>query len=89
LKVINSDDVIRTTEPTVAEKLSIQRSIVKVKEQSNISFYDFINSILSQQGIERKYWKKFIAALPESYKENFDKEGIIEFIDDNKKYYCI
>ena len=72
----------------VINKDEIQKSIVLVKEKTNISFYDFINAILVEQAIERKYWKKFIQALPDSYKENFDKDGIVEFIIDNKKYYC-
>ncbi|HHP0513598.1 TPA: DEAD/DEAH box helicase [Vibrio harveyi] len=88
LKIINNENIIKTTEPTREEKEKIQKRIVKVKGRSNISFYDFINSIFKEQGIDKKHWKKFIQALPESYKNDFDEEGIVEFINDNRKYYC-
>ncbi|CAH1608708.1 DNA helicase [Vibrio jasicida] len=88
LQYIRDNDAIRTKEPTSAEKVNIQKRIVKVKSKSNISFYDFINGIFKEQGIDKKYWKKFIQALPESYKDDFDEDGIIQFINDNKKYYC-
>lgn len=89
LRIINELGIIQTREPTRTEKAFIKRQIVKVKSQNNLSFYDFINKILSNQNIEKKHWKKFIQALPDSYKESFDEDGIIEFIKDNKKYYCI
>ncbi|MCS6719826.1 hypothetical protein, partial [Proteus mirabilis] len=88
LDIINKQDVIKTKEPSKKEKERIQKRIIKVKSQSNVSFYDFINDILTREGIEKKYWKKFIQSLPESYKEDFDEDGIVEFINDNKKYYC-
>ncbi|NWK15663.1 ATP-binding domain-containing protein [Vibrio parahaemolyticus] len=88
LDIINKQDVIKTKEPTREEKERIQKRIVKVKSQSNVSFYDFINDIFTRENIEKKYWKKFIQSLPESYKDDFDEDGIIEFINDNKKYYC-
>ncbi|WP_219889844.1 ATP-binding domain-containing protein, partial [Photobacterium damselae] len=88
LSIINSEDVIKTIEPTLLEKETIKKRIVKVKNQSNISFYDFINNILTSQEIEKKYWKQFIKALPENYRDDFDEEGIIEFIQSNKKHYC-
>ena len=88
LEIINNSSVIKTNEPSEQEKLKIQRQIVKVKSQSNISFYDFINTILTNQGVDKKDWKKFIRALPESYKNDFDEDEIVEFINTNKKYYC-
>lgn len=88
LKIINDDGVIKTKEPTAAEKAKIQKKIVKLKNNANISFYDFINKILTNQNVDKKDWKKFIRALPESYKEDFDEDSIVEFINDNKKYYC-
>ena len=89
LKTINEYGVIRTIEPTEIEKEKIQKKIIKVKSQSNISFYEFINKILTEQNIEKNFWKKIIQSLPDSYKTDFDEDGIIEFITVNKKYYCI
>lgn len=89
LETINKKDYIKTIEPSKSEKEKIQKRIIKLKETSNISFYDFINRILKEQEIDRKYWRKFIQALPENYKNTFDEEGIVEFINDNKRYYCL
>lgn len=88
LAEINKNNIIKTIEPTALEKERIRRQIVEVKSSSNVSFYDFINRILKEQDIEKKYWKDFIRAFPESFKEDFDEDSIIEFINDNKKYYC-
>lgn len=88
LEIINDFGFIKTKEPTDQEKSKIHNKIVKLKNDANVSFYDFINNILTNQNIERKFWKKFIGALPERYKEDFDEDSIIEFINDNRKYYC-
>jgi len=88
LKIINDYGFIQTKEPTDSEKSKIQKKIVTLKSNANISFYDFINRILTNENVDKKYWKKFISALPEGYREDFDEDSIIEFINDNKKYYC-
>jgi superfamily I DNA and RNA helicase len=89
LDTINKLDCIETIEPSVEEKELIQRSIIKVKPTSSISFYDFMNEIFKEQNIDKKFRTKFIQALPEIYKEDFDRDGIIQFIQDNRKYYCL
>lgn len=88
LNVINEKGFIQTSEPTKFEKNNIHQKIVKIKGSANISFYDFINSILTDEGVDRRYWKKFISALPESYRDEFDEESIVEFIRANKRHYC-
>ena len=88
LNEINENHYIKTIEPSALEKARIKRKIVKVKDEKQISFYDFINKIFADMGIKKTYWKKFIQSMPEAYKEDFDEEGIREFIEANKKFFC-
>ena len=88
LKNINENNNILSIEPTVAEKAVIKRKIVRIKDERNISFYDFMINIFSDLSIDRQYRKKFIQAMPEDYKVDFDEENIKEFIEANRKYFC-
>jgi superfamily I DNA and RNA helicase len=88
LKNINEKNNILSIEPTAPEKAVIKRKIVKVKDEKNISFYDFMMQIFSDLKIDKPYRKKFIQAMPEDYKEDFDEVNIKEFIEDNRKYFC-
>jgi superfamily I DNA and RNA helicase len=88
LRNINENNNILSIEPTVAEKTVIKRKIVRIKDEKNISFYDFMIKIFSDLSIERQYRKKFIQAMPEDYKVDFDEDNIKEFIEANRKYYC-
>ena len=88
LQYINDNNHIISIEPTDAEKAVIKRKIVKIKDEKNVSFYDFMMKIFSDLKIDKQYRKKFIQAMPEDYKVDFDEENIKEFIEANRKYYC-
>jgi superfamily I DNA and RNA helicase len=88
LEVINESDCIKTIEPSEAEKAEIRNTIIKIKKDSNISFYDFLNAIFDDLDIEREFRKKFVQSIPEEFKSDFDRDGITEFISANKKFYC-
>ena len=88
LKNINKFNKIMSVEPTAAEKTVIKRKIVKIKDEKNISFYDFMQKIFKELSIDKQFRKKFIQAMPEDYKVDFDEENIKEFIEANRKYYC-
>tara|TARA_R110002033_G_scaffold166133_2_gene204548 strand:+ start:26 stop:1279 length:1254 start_codon:yes stop_codon:yes gene_type:complete len=88
LENINKNNCILSVEPTAAEKAVIQRKIVKIKDEKNISFYDFMKKIFNELAIDKQHRKKFIQAMPEDYKVDFDEDNIKEFIEDNRKYYC-
>jgi superfamily I DNA and RNA helicase len=88
LKNINENHNIFSIEPTAKEKAAIQRKIVKIKDEKNISFYDFMRKIFSDLAIEKPYRKKFIQAMPEDYKVDFDEDNIKGFIETNRKHYC-
>lgn len=88
LNNINKFNCIVSTEPNPEEKAAIRRKIVKIKDEKNISFYDFMKKIFKELEIQQRYRKKFIQAMPEDYKVDFDEENIKEFIEANRKYYC-
>ena len=88
LKNINEKNNILSIEPTAAEKAVIKRKIVKIKDEKNVSFYDFMMNIFAELAIDKPFRKKFIQAMPEDYKVDFDEENIKEFIEANRKYYC-
>lgn len=88
LNTINSHDCIVTVEPSDEEKEAIRNTIIKIKEDSSVSFYDFVNSIFEDLSIERKYRKKFIQSMPENFRTDFDRDAVTEFIEMNKKFYC-
>jgi superfamily I DNA and RNA helicase len=88
LGYINNRNEILSREPTAVEKAAIKRKIVKIKDEKNISFYDFMMKIFSELKIDKPYRQKFIQAMPDDYKLDFDEDNIKEFIEANKKYYC-
>jgi len=87
LEIIQKNKCIRTTEPTDEEKQEIKRTIIKLKEEKNISFDEFLTQIFNELKIDSKCRKEFLKALPDKLRV-FEKEPIIEFIKINKKYYC-
>jgi superfamily I DNA and RNA helicase len=87
LEIIQTKKCIETIEPTDEEKHEIKRTIIKLKEEKNISFEEFLTQIFNELKIDSKCRKEFLKALPGKLKV-FEKEPIIEFIKTNKKYYC-
>lgn len=88
LQNINQNHSILSIEPTAEEKAVIKRKIVKIKDEKNVSFYDFMMKIFNELSIEKPYRKKFIQSMPEDYKVDFDEDNIKEFIETNRKYFC-
>jgi len=86
LKIIESEKCIKTIEPTTEEKEEIKRTIIKLKEEKNISFKDFLTEILNELKIDTPCRKAIVKALPEKLQGTFEKESIINFIKDYKKY---
>jgi len=88
LKVINEENCIKTIEPTKKEKEEISQTIVKLKEDSTISYWDFLTEIFNETKIDSKYRKKFEQRISDTIEDKFDRELIIDFIESNKKFYC-
>ena len=87
LAIIEKEKCIKTIEPTEQEKEEIKRTIIKLKEEKNMSFNDFLTEIFNDLKIDSPCRKEIIKVLPEKLKV-FEKEPIIEFINTNKKFYC-
>lgn len=86
LGIINSKNYIETIEPTRKEKEDIKRTIIQLKEESNMSYKDFLTKIFDSLKIDSKCRKKLIPMIENLLDNSFDKELIIEFIEKNKEY---
>lgn len=87
LKIINNEKVIKTTIPTSEELLNIKKYIIKYKEgTSSISFSDFLITIFNELKIDGIARKKLTPMINNVFEDKFDKEGIVEFINYNKKF---
>lgn len=88
LKIINKENRIKTTEPTLEEIKRIKSTIIKVKKEANISYKDLLTQIFDDLNINKKCRAKLEKAISEALVDKFDKDLIIEFINANKKFYC-
>lgn len=86
LSIINEKKCIQTTEPTDEEKEKIKSTIIKVKEESNISYDDFLTYIFNDLKIDSKCRKKLKKMIIDAIEDKFNKEETIEFIEFNRKY---
>lgn len=88
LKIINKEKCIKTVEPTDKEKEQIKSTIIKVQEELNISYDDFLTHIFNDLKIDSKCRKKLKKLLIDAIENKFDTDEIVEFIEVNKKFYC-
>ncbi|MGJ0314622.1 DEAD/DEAH box helicase [Aliarcobacter cryaerophilus] len=88
LEIINRDNYIKTIEPTKEEKAKIQQNLLKIKEEKNLSYYDFLTTIFNELKIDSKYRKKLEEPINNAIDDKFNKELIIKFIEANKEFYC-
>ncbi len=86
LSIINEKKCIQTTEPTDKEKEKIKSTIIKVKEESNISYDDYLTYIFNDLKIDSKCRKKLKKMIIDAIEDKFNKEETIEFIEFNRKY---
>ncbi|WP_409012530.1 DEAD/DEAH box helicase [Arcicella rosea] len=88
LKIINERNYIQTIEPDEDEKKEIENKLTTfIQNNTNISYEDFVDNILNELKIEKKYWKKFREALFHTDFDKFDKQKTIKFINANKEFY--
>jgi hypothetical protein len=85
LEIINNKKYIETVEPTEEEKEQIRNTIIKVKEEMNMSFDEFLIHIFNDLKIpskDRKKLAKFIniELEGEASECKFDKDKIKNFI---------
>ena len=87
LSIINKKKYIRTVEPTEEEKEKIQSNLIQFKNESNLSYEDFLNRIFNDLDIPEESRKHIKNALKDSRIEKFDKEKTISFIQKIKDFY--
>lgn len=88
LNIINEKKCIQSIEPTDEEKEQIKSTIIKVKEEPNISYDDFLTQIFNELKIDSKCRKKLKEQIVNVIEEKFERDATIEFIEVNKKFYC-
>ncbi len=85
LEIINTENCIKT-EPSTEEKKQIKNTIIKLKEETNMSYKDFLTKIFDSLKVGTKCRKVLSGMIEDILDNSFDKELVIEFIQDNRKY---
>jgi superfamily I DNA and RNA helicase len=87
LRAINKFRAIVAEEPTDEEKDAIKNKLLKLQEEGNLSFKDFLEKIFVEQKINKKYYEKLENALLQTDIEKFDREKTIRFINANREFF--
>jgi superfamily I DNA and RNA helicase len=86
LDIINSNKCIQTEEPTEEEKETIRQTVIKMKEEKNISYDEFLNKIFDDLKIPQNCRKKLKKGLIDFEIEEFNEEQTIHYIKQNKNF---
>lgn len=86
LEIINTKNCIKTSEPSETELSNIKNTIIKIKENNNLSYQELLNQIFFELKIDQRCREEMEKHIPA--KLHFNKEGIINFIKKNKEFYC-
>jgi superfamily I DNA and RNA helicase len=86
LNIINSDRCIQTIEPTDSEKETIRQTVIKMKEEKNISYDEFLKNIFDDLEIPQNCRKKLKKGLIDFEIEEFSEEQTKHYIEQNKKF---
>lgn len=85
LKIINEKHHIETIEPTNEEKEEIEKKIIQVNRERNLSYEDFIKEIFDELKIEPSKIK-ILSDMLVRLEIGFDKEKTKAFINVNKDF---
>ena len=86
LAIIENQNCIKTIEPTDEEKEAIKNTIITVREETNISYKEFLSPIFDSFKLDTKCRKKLMKQIIDNIEDKFNKEEITEYIQFNKKY---
>ncbi len=88
LEIIQIENYIQTIEPTEEEKKEIKKTIIKVQEENNMSFKEFLLQMFDECKVDRKKRKNLENMIRSNdvLKESFDKEKIENFIRTNEEF---
>jgi len=84
LNIIKENNFIKTTQPTEDELSRINDTIINYKQRKQLSYRDFIKSILVELGIEKKLERSLTFLSASKFKSSFEYEGVKEFLSVNK-----
>lgn len=86
LNYINNKKYIKTIEPSDEEKESIKNTIIRLKNEKNISYKDFLDDIFLILNINLDCRKEIEKHIPK--KIQFNRDETIKFINQSKEFYC-
>jgi superfamily I DNA and RNA helicase len=86
LGVINTKKCIQTEEPTEEEKETIRQTVIKMKEERNISYDEFLKKIFDDLEIPQNCRKKLKKGLIDFEIEEFDEEQTKHYIEKNRNF---
>lgn len=86
LDVINSQRFIKTIEPTDEEKETIRQTVIKMKEEKNISYDEFLKKIFDDLEVPKSCRKKLQKGLMDFEIEEFNEEQTIHYVKQNRKF---
>ena len=86
LKIIESQNCIKTIEPTDDEKENIKNTIITIKEEKNISYKEFLSPIFDSFKLDTKCRNKLMKQIVDNIEDKFNEEEVRAYIEFNKKY---
>ena len=86
LDTINAKRCIQTVEPTSEEKETIRQTVIKMKEEKNISYEEFLKKIFDDLSIPKNCRKKLQQGLIDFEIEEFNDEQTRYYIEQNRKF---
>ena len=86
LDIINSKRCIQTVEPTKEEKATIRQTVIKMKEEKNISYDEFLKKIFDDLDIPKNFRKKLKKGLIDFEIEEFNEEQTRHYIEQNRNF---
>lgn len=86
LDIINSKRCIQTVEPTEAEQETIRQTVIKMKEENNISYDEFLKKIFDDLNIPKNCRKKLKKGLMDFEIEEFNEEQTKHYIKQNRNF---
>ena len=86
LDIINDKRCIQTVEPTEEEKETIRQTVIKMKEEKNISYDEFLRKIFDDFSIPKNCRKKLQQGLIDFEIEEFNDEQTRYYIEQNRKF---
>ena len=86
LAIINANRCIQTIEPSEEEKETIRKTVIKTKEEKNISYDEFLKKTFDELSIPKNCREKLKKGLIDFEIEEFNEEQTKHYIEQNKNF---